>query len=229
MKPGRIAYWLAINNNFIKTTVHYFLFIVFPVLYVLHYSKSWYRFAVFLSLLSYEVSTQFKNHHVFLKSSWLTILLPLIFLISIPTIIVLYRFCKAIYHFQSYPRHIFYSQCGRVLFCFGFCLSFSLHFLIAMGSTLHPLFAIFPVVTLWFFSSPLLISRIYALDVFVKQWHNQLSDQNQSRLLLWKANWFKAQIIGELLLSFLLTSMFLSIHILCFYHLSRRTFIHFQF
>ena len=33
MKPGRIAYWLAINNNFVKTTVHYFLFIVFPVLY----------------------------------------------------------------------------------------------------------------------------------------------------------------------------------------------------
>lgn len=32
MKPGRISFWLAINNSFIKAIVHYFGFIVFPVL-----------------------------------------------------------------------------------------------------------------------------------------------------------------------------------------------------
>lgn len=32
MKPGRLTYWLKINDSFLKALVHYFGFVVIPIL-----------------------------------------------------------------------------------------------------------------------------------------------------------------------------------------------------
>lgn len=34
MRPGRLSYWLAIDDSFLKTVIHYFAFIVVPVLFL---------------------------------------------------------------------------------------------------------------------------------------------------------------------------------------------------
>lgn len=175
------------------------------------------RVSVYLSLMSYEVSVQYKHHSIFTKSSWLTILTPLSFVLAIPTLVVLYRFFNALFHIRSYPRHLMHAQSGRLCFFLGLCLTFIQHFVIAteMGS-LNPSLAILPVVVAYVFSLPLLYSRIHGLSIFVKKWHEHLSDENHDRLLVWKANMLKGQIIVEGVVYTLLTGFFISVNDICF-------------
>lgn len=185
--------------------------------------------SVYLSLMSYEVSVQYKRHSIFTKSSWLTILTPLSFVLAIPTLVVIYRFVNALVHIRTYPRHLLHAQSGRLCFFLGLCLTFIQHFGIAteMGS-LNPTVAILPIVVGYVFSLPLLYSRIHGLTVFVRKWHEHLSDENHDRLLVWKANMLKGQIIAEGVGYTLLTGFFISVNEICFresYRKNRHVFL----
>lgn len=156
----------------------------------------------------------------------MTILTPTLFVVAIPSLIVLFRFVRALVHIQNYPRHLIHAQWGRFLYFVGFCMSFAFHFMIATDIYPVPkILAILPVCTFWFISIPLLCSRIRGLSAFVKKWHERMTSEHQSRLLVWKANMLKAQIIAEIVAYTLLTFLFLSIHSIVFYQTYRITFI----
>lgn len=216
MKPGRISYWLAIDSSFIKAIIHYFSFIVLPVLYV------WFLFIMFrigvsFSLLSYEITNQYKQYGKFLKSGWLTILFPIWVLISIPSAIVLYRFIHSLIHYRSFPRHLIHVQWGRLLYIIGLLISFTFYYLIQTKDfMINPIFTLLPLCISCFLSIPLLSSRIHGLNQFVRKWHQQLQDENHSRLLIWKANMLKAQVIGEMILYSIITLLSISFYEISF-------------
>lgn len=168
--------------------------------------------------MSYEISIQYKHHQFFLKSSWLTILTPLLFLVAIPTIVVFYRFFNALFHAQSYPKHLLHVQWGRLLFFLGLCTTFGFHFVTLTDITsINSFIAILPICIGCFLSIPLLSSRIRGLNCFVKRWHQHMGDEHQSRLLVWKANMLKAQVILEMIVYVLLTVLFLSMNAIYFH------------
>lgn len=172
---------------------------------------------MFFSLLSYEITTQYKYNGKFLRSSWTNILTPVVFLMIIPSLIVLYRFVHTLIHIRNYPKHLVSTQWGRFLYFIGLNSSLVLHYMIVMdGIRIHFALALLPLCISWFISFPLLCSRIHGLTLFVKHWHERLASEHQSRLLVWKANMLKAQVIAELIAYSLMTFLFLSISILCF-------------
>lgn len=108
MKPGRLSYWLAIDDSFMKTIIHYFAFVVFPVLV-----------AVILSTVRYELSSEYVVRHSFSASSWATMNTPIAFTLLIPIVIVVTKCIINLVRYNSIPKHLLLLQFGRVSF---FCL-----------------------------------------------------------------------------------------------------------
>lgn len=188
-----------------------------------------FRIGVSFSLLSYEISIQYKQYGKFLKSGWLTILFPIWVLIGIPSAIVLYRFIHSLIHYRSFPRHLIHVQWGRLLYIIGLIISFTFYYLIQTKDfMINPVFTLLPLCISCFLSIPLLSSRIHGLNQFVRKWHQQLQDDHHSRLLIWKANMLKAQVIGEMILYSTITLLSISFYEISFHIPLRFLFIFFS-
>ena len=160
MKPGRLSYWLAIDDSFMKTIIHYFAFVVFPVLYVF-ISSAWCRVAVILSTVRYELSSEYVVRHSFSASSWATMNTPIAFTLLIPIVIVVTKCIINLVRYNSIPKHLLLLQFGRVSFFVCGGLSFLLLFLLSTSSIhIEHTLALCPIMIGWLCSIPLMISRI---------------------------------------------------------------------
>lgn len=206
MKPGRLSYWLAIDDSFMKTIIHYFAFVVFPVLV-----------AVILSTVRYELSSEYVVRHSFSASSWATMNTPIAFTLLIPIVIVVTKCIINLVRYNSIPKHLLLLQFGRVSFFVCGGLSFLLLFLLSTSSIhIEHTLALCPIMIGWLCSIPLMISRIRGLDRFMHLWHQNRPGETQNRLLMWKATMFKAQVISEMVCYALCTFLVISIVVLCF-------------
>ena len=65
-------------------------------------------------------------------------------------------------------------------------------------------------------------SGLLKLNNFVYSWHHRTADNEQSRLLIWKANAFKGQVLCEMFLYSILTAFILSLNYISSYIFLRR-------
>lgn len=131
---------------------------------------------------------------------------------------MLYRFIHSLIHYRSFPRHLIHVQWGRLLYIIGLTISFTFYYLIQTKDfMINPVFTLLPLCISCFLSIPLLSSRIHGLNQFVRKWHQQLQDEHHSRLLIWKANMLKAQVIGEMILYSTITLLSISFYEISFH------------
>lgn len=160
MKPGRLSYWLEINDSFIKSVVHYFGFAVSPILFS-YGTIMIHRLGIVFSTIRFEVVTRYKYSHAFNADAWKNIFTPLTVLVAIPVIIVFFRAIRTMFSRQSIPRHVILIQVGRCVYFVGLSVTLILLYLLAVGfKMISDVIALLPVLVCWIVSIPLMLKRI---------------------------------------------------------------------
>lgn len=222
MKPGRLTYWLKINDSFLKALVHYFGFVVIPIL-CLRRIPFTNRLSISCATLKMEIESDYQHYNAFSSNSWLSICSPLAFIFVIPVCVAIVRFIKTVSNSENVPKHLIKLQLGRLSFFFGLLITFILLFCTASDFVyVHDVIAMLPLCLGWLVSIPLLHARIVGLNAFIRRWHQNESGDDHSRLLLWKATMFKGQIVCEQLAYGLLAWVFISVDVVCFHAALRR-------
>lgn len=224
MRPGRLTYWLKIDNSFLKSLVHYFAFVILPILLntiipLIH------RLGIACIMLQLEIESTYQYYHKFTDSSWWSICAPLLFVFGIPPCVAVIRFIKTVVNVHNVPKHLIKLQFGRVFFFFGLLTTFLLLFCRAVDyAPVNDVLAMIPLCLGWVIAAPCLHARITGLNAFICRWHLNEPGDDHDRLLMWKATMFKGQILLEQLAFFLLTWLFVSIDIACFHSTLRTVF-----
>lgn len=165
MKPGRLSYWLEINDSFVKSVIHYFGFAVSPILFFWRIIMMC-RLGILYSTIRFEVITRYKYSNAFNADAWKNIFTPITVLVSIPVIIVFFRAIRTMFNLRSIPLHVLLIQVGRCLYFVGLSVTLILLYLIAVGfQMISDVIALLPLLICWIVSIPLMVKRIQGVPV----------------------------------------------------------------
>ena len=159
MRPGRLSYWLGINDSIVKSLVHYFGFAVSPILCGIS-SDLTRSLGIVFSTIRYEVTAQYQYTHAFDPSTWSSILTPSLFLVLIPLVIVLFRAIRAFVLRRSVPRHFIIMQTGRCCFFIGFSITLALCYAVATERIVFSGLSLLPIVVGGLLAVPMMLERV---------------------------------------------------------------------